>query len=134
MEDKERKIFEEERFDAYLNKVIIMSSKEYFRKEALHNTRESKIIDDENFLEFINEKTKKEEFNIVAEDFIEECDNPRLCDAIKQLSEIEQAVVFFIYDKELSREEVALKLDICVDTVSRVKLRAIKKIGKYMKG
>ena len=37
-----------------------MSSKEYFRKEALHNTRESKIIDDENFLEFINEKTKKE--------------------------------------------------------------------------
>ena len=101
MEDKERKIFEEERFDAYLNKVIIMSSKEYFRKEALHNTRESKIIDDENFLEFINEKTKKEEFNIVAEDFIEECDNPRLCDAIKQLSEIEQAVVFFIYDKEL---------------------------------
>ncbi len=134
MEDKERKIFEEERFDAYLNKVIIMSSKEYFRKEALHNTRESKIIDDENFLEFINEKTKKEEFNIVAEDFIEECDNPRLCDAIKQLSEIEQAVVFFIYDKELSREEVALKLDICVDTVSRVKLRAIKKIEKYMKG
>ena len=134
MEDKERKIFEEERFDAYLNKVIIMSSKEYFRKEALHNTRESKIIDDENFLEFINEKTKKEEFNIVEEDFIEECDNPRLCDAIKQLSEIEQAVVFFIYDKELSREEVALKLDICVDTVSRVKLRAIKKIGKYMKG
>ena len=135
MEEKERKIFEEERFDAYLNKVIIMSSKEYFRKEALHNTRESKIIDDENFLEFINEKTKKEEeFNIVAEDFIEECDNPRLCDAIKQLSEIEQAVVFFIYDKELSREEVALKLDICVDTVSRVKLRAVKKIEKYMKG
>lgn len=134
MEDKERKIFEEERFDAYLNKVIIMSSKEYFRKEALHNTRESKIIDDENFLEFINEKTKKEEFNIVAEDFIEECDNPRLCDAIKQLSEIEQAVVLFIYDKELSREEVALKLDICVDTVSRVKLRAVKKIEKYMKG
>lgn len=134
MEDKEKKIFEEERFDAYLNKVIIMSSKEYFRKEALHNTRESKIIDDENFLEFINEKTKKEEFNIVAEDFIEECDNPRLCDAIKQLSEIEQAVVFFIYDKELSREEVALKLDICVDTVSRVKLRAVKKIEKYMKG
>ena len=50
------------------------------------------------------------------------------------MSEIEQAVVFFIYDKELSREEVALKLDICVDTVSRVKLRAVKKIEKYMKG
>lgn len=137
MKKKDFDITDEEanKFNFTLNKVIIMCSKEYFRKVALSNTREKKIIDDEKFEENIKEKIAYEDnFDMEITDFIEECENDKLCAAIEKLSVIEQAVIFLIFSKELTRQEAAKILDVCVDTVSRAKLRALKKLKKYLKG
>lgn len=137
MNKKDFYITDEEanQFNFTLNKIIIMCSKEYFRKVALSNTREKKIIDDEKFEENIKEKIAYEEnFDMKITDFIGECENEKLCTAIEKLSVIEQSVIFLIFSKELSREEAAKILDVCVDTVSRAKIRALKKLKKYLEG
>lgn len=130
-------ITEEEanKFNFTLNKVIIMSSKEYFRKEAINNNREKKIIDDVEF----NEEIKKvisyeEDFDMGITDFVSECEDEKLCVAMEKLSVIEQAVIFLIFSKEFTRDEAAKILDVCADTVSRAKIRALNKLKKYLKG
>ncbi len=123
------------KFNFTLDKVIKMSSKEYFRKEALTNTREKKVIDDEDYENNIKELLSYEEkFDTSAMRFLDECEDEKLCKAIEQLSVIEQAVIFLIFSKELSREEAAKVLNVCVDTISRAKIRAINKLRKYLKG
>lgn len=123
------------KFNFTLNKVIEMSSKEYFRKNALTNTREKKVIDDEDYENSIKELLSYEEkFDTPAMKFLDECEDEKLCKAIEQLSAIEQAVIFLIFSKELSREEAAKVLNVCVDTISRAKIRAINKLRKYLKG
>ena len=123
------------KYNFTLNKVIEMSSKEYFRKNALTNTREKKVIDDEDYENSIKELLSYEEkFDTPAMKFLDECEDEKLCKAIEQLSAIEQAVIFLIFSKELSREEAAKVLNVCVDTISRAKIRAINKLRKYLKG
>lgn len=137
MDNNQFNITEEKanQFNFTLNKVIMMSSKEYFRKEALTNTREKRIIDDEEFQESLKEKIAyDEDFNIKVTNFVSECEDEVLCAAIEKLSVIEQAVIFLIFSKELTREEAAKILDVCADTVSRAKIRALKKLKKYLKG
>ena len=67
-------------------------------------------------------------------DFINFCENFNLHCALKSLSAIEQEVLFLLYSKELSQEEVANILNICSKSVSRIKLRAFDKIRKFLKG
>lgn len=47
MEDKQN--YNEERFDSFLNKTIIFSSKAYFKKEMNTYDKEKTIINDENY-------------------------------------------------------------------------------------
>ena len=76
----------------------------------------------------------EEKFDTSAMRFLDECEDEKLCKAIEQLSVIEQTVIFLIFSKELSREEAAKVLNVCVDTISRAKIRAINKLRKYLKG
>ena len=45
--------FNEERFDSYLNKTIILSSKDYFRKQISLSNKERTIVDDEDYSVFL---------------------------------------------------------------------------------
>ena len=127
----------EERFDSYLNKIIILSSKRYYKYEITKDFNELKIIDDENFSEFINEYLKYEKTTYNPEsinDFIEQLDNTALVCALESLSKIEMIVIFLLFEKQLTSSEASKILKICSDSVTRIKKRALKKLEKYLKG
>lgn len=127
----------EERFDSFLNKTIILSSKRYYKYEITKDFNELKIIDDENFSEFINDYLKYEETDYTREnidDFIEQLDNTALVCALESLSKIEMMVIFLLFEKQFSSSEASKILKICSDSVTRIKKRALKKLEKYLKG
>ena len=57
-------------------------------------------------------------------DLVENC--LELNTALSKLSDIEQTVIFLLYNKELSQDEASKILEICSKSVSRIKVRAIK--------
>lgn len=133
----ENKDYKEKRFDSFLTKTIILSSKQYYRNETIKDFREQKIIDDEDFSQYINEYLKYEETSYNCEDindFIEQLDNVALVHALKSLSNIEMIVIFLLFEKQLSSNEISKILKIYSNSVPRIKKRALKKIEKYMKG
>lgn len=125
------KNYDEEKFDSFLNKTIIFSSKDYFRNQMKVNTKEKTIIDTNDFTDLI------QDFNIYNNSFsiLNNTENKiYLSNALKSLSAIEQSVIFLLFNEELSQAEAAKILKICSKSVSRIKLRAITKLRKYLKG
>ena len=119
--------FQEERFDSYLNKIIIFSSKGYFKKQMNINNKERTIIDDE---EDSSALLKAVEMYCT----IDNIENTiELNNALKSLSAIEQSVLFLLFKEDLSQDDAAKILEICSKSVSRIKLRAIDKLKKYLK-
>ena len=129
--------FKEEKFDSFLNKTIILSSKKYYKKEITRNLKELRIIDDENYEEFMKDylKIDEEVYNrIDIGNFIDVFNNSALVSALKSLSNIEMTVIFLLFQEDLSLDDAAKILEICSKSVSRIKLRAIDKLKKYFKG
>lgn len=127
----------EERFDSFLNKTIILSSKRYYKYEITKDFNELKLIDDENFSDFINDYLKYEETTYNSKsisDFIEQLDNTALVCALESLSKIEMIVIFLLFEKQLTSSEASKILKICSDSVTRIKKRELKKLEKYLKG
>lgn len=129
--------FKSKKFSSFLNKTIIFSSKEYYKYEVTRNFKELKIIDDEEYSEYVKEYLKyydevSNDKNI--DDFIEMCDNPVLIQALKSLSEIEMTVIFLLFEEQLTSSEASKILKICSDSVTRIKRRAIEKLKKYLEG
>ena len=81
--------YKEERFDSFLNKTIILSSRTYFKKQMNIINKENTILDNEDFSSFlqgfIDEKSAIDDIEYNAE----------LNTALNCLSDIEQAVIFF---------------------------------------
>ena len=119
----------EKRFNNFLNKTIILSSKRYFKKEVNISNKEQMLIDDNSHTSVLNFVA-----NSTTNDFdlVENC--LELNTALSKLSDIEQTVIFLLYNKELSQDEASKILEICSKSVSRIKVRAINKLRKYMKG
>lgn len=116
-EDKER------RFNSFLNKTIILSSKRYFKKEMNDYRKAPASIDD------------FEKFSDSSNSDFEHVENTcELDNALSKLSAIEQAVIFLLFKEELSQDEASKILEICSKSVSRIKIRAINKLKKYLKG
>lgn len=127
----------EKKFNIFLNKTIILTSKDYYRMNKRNESRELKILDDENFEDELKEYTKVPEtlsFEDNALDFIDYINDVELCLALKSLSTIEQMVIFLTFKKELKQEDAAKILNICSKSVSRIKKRALKKLKKYLEG
>lgn len=122
----ENNSYKEERFDSYLNKIIIFSSKGYFKKQMNIFDKERTIVDEEDSSVLLKGVTIQ--FNI---DTIE--NNLELNSALKSLSAIEQAVIFLLFKEDLSQDDASKILEICSKSVSRIKLRAINKLKKYLK-
>ena len=122
-------VYNEEKFDSFLNKTIILSSKAYFKKQMRIANREKTIIDDE-------ENSILEGVSMLKSAFstIDDIENTlELNSALQSLSAIEQSVIFLLFKEDLSQDDAAKILEICSKSVSRIKLRAIDKLRKYIK-
>lgn len=119
----------EKRFDNFLNKTIVMSSKRYFKKENNIGVKEKTIVDNENFSAFL------QSFIDTDNSCFDNVDNKlQLNSALNTLSVVEQAVIFLLFQEELSQDEAAKILEICSKSVSRIKIRALNKMKKYLEG
>ena len=125
--------FEEKRFDSFLNKTIIYSSKDFYRKQMTISRNEKLLINEEEediYSDVIDNATlvaiDNKDNNI--DDFLD------LQFAFSTLSAIEQAVIFLLFQEELSQDEAAKILEICSKSVSRIKIRALNKMKKYLEG
>ena len=119
----------EKRFNNFLNKTIILSSKRYFKREVNISNKEQMLVDDNSHTSVLNFVA-----NSTTNDFdlVENC--LELNTALNKLSDIEQTVIFLLYNQELSQDEASKILEICSKSVSRIKIRSINKLRKYMKG
>lgn len=126
MENKN--LYAEEKFCSFINKTIALSSKSYFKKQMRIVNKEKVIVDDEDYRSFL------QNFAVVNNVFSEIEDSEQLNNAVKSLSAIEQSVIFLLFKEELSQDEAAQILEICTKSVSRIKLRAIDKLKKHLKG
>lgn len=136
MENKNN--YRNEKFDSFLNKTIILSSRKYYKNESTKDLKELKIIDDENYTEYMKNYLKysiDEVYKLENIDsFIDLCNNSTLILALKSLSSIEMTVIFLLFEEQLTSTEASKILEICSDSVTRIKRRALKKIKKYLKG
>ena len=129
MENKSN--YKEERFDSFLNKTIILSSRTYFKKQANITNKERTIVDDEDYSAFLQDfVSSNQHFSCVDNVDL----SLQLQNAIRSLTAIEQSVIFLLFQEELSQDEAAKILEIWSKSVSRIKIRAIEKLKKYLKG
>lgn len=125
---KNKNDYKEEKFDSFINKIIILSSKEFFKKQMSVINKERTIVDDEDYTSFLNGFT-------MLTDTYSTIDNVlQLTNALKSLTAIEQSVIFLLFKEDFSQDEAAKILEICSKSVSRIKLRAINKLKKYLEG
>ncbi len=123
------KNFQEERFDSYLNKTIIYSSKWYFREQSKFSNIE-KSVDDCDMSSIL---LKGDFFN--SSYTLETIDNKLLLkDALNKLSDIEQTVIFLLFQEDLKQDDVAHILEIYTRSVRRIEYRALRKLRDYLKG
>ena len=113
-----------EKFDYFLNKTIIYTSMTYFKKQMLMQNKE----------EFI--ANNSDEYNPLLSDFaaFEKIEQKIEMESYKDcLSQIEQSVLFLLFNEELTQSEAAKILNMYSKTISKIKIRAIKKLKKSMK-
>ena len=122
-------------FDAFLTKTIIYPSNNFFRKEVKRDSLELNILDDENFLND-SIKAMSQEDNIFSSpsDFTLSFENFQLEKALKSLSKKERFVIIMIFCYGLSLDDLSILLSINYKSVSRIKLRALKKLKDFMEG
>ena len=119
----------EEKFDSYLNKTIILSSKYYFKKQIKMKGREQTILNNEEYSLFLQKFiTEKDTFSSV-----ERVDTSlQLKKALESLSAIEQSVIFLLFQEELTQQEATEILEVYTKTISKIKIRAINKLKKHL--
>lgn len=127
----------EDKFNNFLNKTIILSSKKFYKEEYLKNCAEQTLIDDERTTKYVEELSKYEDTYCNCnnvEELMEQIDNVNLLKALKSLSDIEMIVIFLLFEKQFISNEASKILEICSDSVTRIKRRALKKLEVYLKG
>ncbi len=122
--------YKEERFDSFLNKTIILSSRTYFKKQINIANKERTIVDNEDYSVFLEDlMSMNNKFSSVSDINT----SLELQNALKSLSAIEQAVIFLLFEEELTQSEAAEILEVYSKTISKIKIRAINKLKKYFK-
>lgn len=121
----------EKMFDSFLTKTIILSSRTYFKKQMKTLNRENTIFDNGDFSGFLQDFI---ELNSPVTDIETTNMSIELNNALKSLSAIEQSVIFLLFNEELSQSEAAQMLELYSKTVSKIKIRAIRKLKEYLEG
>ncbi len=125
----------ESKFDAFLNLTIVGASRDYYNKEKLHNVREITVLDDYNLEDGVKNKIERESSKFDSYDeFGPFSDNYKLNIAFESLSDIEQMVIFLHFKKKYKSSEIAEILKITVQSVSRIKKRALKNLKDFIEG
>ena len=123
--------YKQERFDSFLNKTIILSSRYYFNNQSNISNKEITIVDNEDYSAYLQDF-------IASDAHLSDIDtidlSLQLKNALKSLTAIEQSVIFLLFQEELSQDEAAKILEIWSKSVSRIRVRAIEKLRKYLKG
>lgn len=123
-----KNFYNEEKFDSFLNKTIILSSRTYFKKQMNILNKETSIMEEEEYSVLLQKGSVFDTSFSTIDTTLE------LNSALKSLSAIEQSVIFLLFKEDLSQDDAAKILEICSKSVSRIKLRAINKLKKYIKG
>ena len=82
----------DKRFNNFLNKTIILSSKRYFKKEVNISNKEQMLVDDNSHTSVLNSVANSATTDF---DLVENC--LELNTALSKLSDIEQTVIFLLY-------------------------------------
>ena len=120
--------YKENQFNNFLNKTIIFSSKDYFKKQMKIHNKEQIIVDNEDYSAFLQNYIN---INMPISDFERVESSLKLNRKLDCLSDIEQAVIFLLFEDELSEDEASKILNIWKNSVNRIKLRSIKKLKEY---
>jgi len=133
-EDNKQSV-QEIKFNYFLNKTIIGASKQYYRKQQRVALMELQIIDDINSEEKIKKYIKVEDklYDLDGiSGYKERLDNENVIMAYESLTDVEQWVIFLIVEEEHSLKEAAKMLNMYIESISRAKTRALKKLEKYL--
>ena len=122
-----REICEKE-FDSFINKIIILSSKEYYRKQMKYGDNERYIIDNEDYCDYLENNT----LSNVYDSLIERAElNMLLQNALSCLSDLEQAAFILSNKLGLNSKEVSRRLNIHEKSLSRIRKRSEEKLRNY---
>lgn len=122
-----REIYEKE-FDSFINKIIILSSKEYYRKQMKYGDNERYIIDNEDYCDYLENHT----LSNVYDSLIEHAElNMLLQNALSCLSDLEQAAFILSNKLGLNSKEVSRRLNIHEKSLSRIRKRSEEKLRNY---
>ena len=124
----ENKSSKDLRFDSYLTKTIILSTKKYFSKKMDSMENEETFSDSMDY-STIMPKSAFENSPFFSIDYI--LTRMELNTALNCLSDIERAVLFSLYNEALTPKEAAKNLEIYLKSVYRINKRAILKLQKY---
>ncbi len=122
------KEIEEIIFENYINKTIIFSSKRYYKSKMTNVKRESNIeelisdVEKNRIISIIDKEYARCEIKLIIENFLE------------QLEDIEREVIVLSYLEDYSNGEISKILGLNYKSISRIKVRAIKKIRENFKG
>lgn len=121
--------YKQEKFDSFLNKTIILSSRTYFKKQMNTVKKENTILDNEDYSAFLQGFI---DVNCPSSS-IDDVDSAlELNAALNCLSDIEQAVIFLLFNQGQTQEFTAEKLNLYSTSVSRIRNRALKKLRKMI--
>lgn len=131
----------------YLSKTLYWEAVNYDKRERKQKNLFPLLVNDESArYENMNNVEKPFEINqketIVRDLFIEsfsktleeKIENPLLYEAYHQLTDRQQEILNFIYNKKLTFIETAQYLNISQQGVSRIHQQALKNLKKYMSG
>ena len=122
-----REICEKE-FDSFINKIIILSSKEYYRKQMKYGDNERYIIDNEDYCDYLENNT----LSNVYDSLIERAElNMLLQNALSCLSDLEQAAFILSNKLGLNSKEVSRRLNIHEKSLSRIRKWSEEKLRNY---
>ena len=114
--------YREKQFDSFLNKTIILSSKQFYKKERRLSDREKTIVDDENFYSLVEEYMQLNNKNdILSRD-----------EEIEYINNILEKTVFPQDSVKQALCEVADTLELYFKTISKIKKRAIDKLRRCL--
>ena len=120
----------EAKFRRFLNDTIIGASKDYYAKQKKYELRELQIIDDESYEGYLCKHATQDLF----EQFDDCFSYYELNMFFETLSSVERAVLFLHFEEKYKLKEIAKKLNMRNETITRIKKRALNKIKNYMKG
>lgn len=111
-----------------LKKRVSFKKIDLLRKLKLKNDREAYV--DDRVME--NESSFEENYNFSSLGWEQQFVNPKLSDAVANLSKDYQALLHQIYVEELSLTEIAKYNGVSIQSVSKKKQRALKQLYAYL--